>query len=85
MIKAMLSSKVTCCRSRDCSFHREFIRNMGSDSGEMTLWLRVHTALAEDLSLVPSTDIVWLTTMCNSSSGGIYAVFWTPTETCTHM
>jgi len=34
----------------------------------MAQQLRVHPALAEDLSSVPNTHVRWLTTTCNSSS-----------------
>lgn len=39
------------------------------------MWLSgVHTALAEDLSSVPSTNITWFTDACNSRSGGSAAL-----------
>ena len=36
---------------------------------DLTQWLRGHTALAEDLSLVPSMHTGWLTTSSNSAQG----------------
>ena len=44
------------------------------EAEEMAQWLRVLAALAEDLSLVPSTHIKQ-TTPCNYSSGGSSALF----------
>lgn len=38
--------------------------------------VRVKTAHIEDVSLVHSTYILWLTAACNSSSRGSSALFW---------
>lgn len=43
-------------------------RNNYSMSGEMAQWVRALTAAPEDLSLVPSIHVRWLTVICNSSS-----------------
>lgn len=39
-------------------------------AGEMVRWLRAHTALPEDLSLVPSVHSGWFTNTSNSISRG---------------
>lgn len=44
------------------------ILNASKGAGAMVSWLRTHTALARDLSLVPSTNTEWITTACNSRS-----------------
>lgn len=52
----------------------------------MTQILRAHTALAEYLSLVSSTHVRQLTTICNSSSKGITSFCnpWASALICTH-
>ena len=45
-------------------------------AGEMAQQLRAFTALAEDLSSIPSIQVRWLKTTCNSSSRGSDALFW---------
>lgn len=51
--------------------------------------LRTHTALADDVTVVPSTLIAWLTTTCNSSyrrpSGSSGLLQYLNSYTHTHM
>lgn len=42
----------------------------------MTQWLRTHTALAEDLSLIPSSNVGQLTTVYDSNSMESDILFW---------
>lgn len=42
----------------------------------MTHWLRVLSALEEDLSSLPSIHSKWLTTICTSSTEGSDILFW---------
>ena len=46
-----------------------------------------YTALAEDLSSVPSSHVLQLTMVGNSSCKGVYVLFWplqAPAPMCTH-
>lgn len=45
-----------------------FIKIVKVRTGERTQWLRVHTALSEELRSVPSTNVRQLITSSNSSS-----------------
>jgi hypothetical protein len=69
---------------------------VGSGSGEMALWLRALTVLAEDLGSVPGPLIWHLKTTCNSSSRGpepysgfcghlhLHSCIYAHTHACTH-
>jgi hypothetical protein len=59
-----------------CTFDE--MKSKPSGAGGMTLQLECTGP--EDLSLVSTTQVLWLTTACNFSSGGSDALFWTPAE-----
>lgn len=53
-------------------------QRQGWSSGDTAQWLRVHTALIEDPSLVPSTHVRCLKMSCSSSSRALipFSVLW---------
>jgi hypothetical protein len=51
---------------------------------EMVQLLRAHNSLGENLNLIPSILVRWLTTIYNSKSSGIPHL-WYPSSTNTHM
>jgi hypothetical protein len=61
----VLGLKIYTTNPRKC----KCFKNAGAE--EMALWLRGCSSLAEDLSSVPSTYVVQLTTVCASLSKGI--------------
>lgn len=48
-------------------------------------WLRTLALLAENLSSVPSTHMVWFTCACNSSYRGTWYHLLVPVHTCIHI
>lgn len=73
MLCSPLGASVGCALKKDTpnctvnngAWHLK-LNGLGSVGVEMTLWPKVLVALAEDLSLSPSTHVGKLTTTCNS-------------------
>ena len=51
----------------------------------MAQYIRLHTILAEDMNLILSSHVKWLTTTCNSSSRIYDVTFWIPSAPGTHI
>ena len=51
-------------------------RTQSQGAGEMAQWLRAHSALAIDLSSIPSTYIRWLNCAHNPREFDAFHLFW---------
>lgn len=67
---ASQTSQITSLQIQD----RPSFKESGRDR-EMAGWLRMHTALPENLTSIPITHVGWLTNCCNFSSKGFHG-FW---------
>ena len=54
-----------------------FSKTLSTGAGVMAQWLRTHTALSGDLSLIPHTHVRWISAPVIPAPGDPIPIFWT--------